>query len=342
MNQKFGYTTVDTIFAKFSRDLRGNEVNEADMVEWIGEALSFMKVAEIQEEAVAFIEVADYKAELPCGFQSVIQVARNNNWVKNENESCVCPSNVLINSITTQEVIVDNTLPPEPLDQPIVDCEGNIIGEYEMAYYRPYFDLKYEYYGWNSSRYFKENYTPIRLANHSFFNTMVATEQDEAIKEIYNSNTTDEYTLAGGFPNYALRFSFKEGSIALSYLRTVIDAETGYPVIPDNILFISAITYYVKWKISERFRWEGREGSAQESRDAEEHWLKYVRQAINHIKMPHGVDQYQNIMENSLYLIPRTRKYYGFFGNLGREEDRRFNNPDNRRRYTFNRYGRIY
>ena len=56
--------------------------------------------------------------------------------------------------------------------------------------------------------------------------------------------------------------------------------------------------------------------------------------------MPSGIDQYQNIMENSLYLIPRTRKYYGYFGKLGREEDRLFNNPDMRRKYSFNRYGR--
>ena len=44
--------------------------------------------------------------------------------------------------------------------------------------------------------------------------------------------------------------------------------------------------------------------------------------------MPTGVDQYQNIMEQSMYMIPRFKKYYGFFGSLGREENKAFNNSN--------------
>ena len=70
-----------------------------------------------------------------------------------------------------------------------------------------------------------------------FLGSLVA---EETSTGLYNSSS-DEYTIAGGFPNMNLRFSFKEGQIALAYLRTVIDPETQYPVIPDDIKFITAI-----------------------------------------------------------------------------------------------------
>ena len=325
MKQKLEYTSMETIFSKFNRDLRGTDISESDLVEWAAEALGFMKVVEIQEEALAFIEVQNHQAELPCGFQAVIQIARNNDWIS---DSGTCTSDIVETTMEDETTITEPTF---------IDCQGNLIGDPDIAYYRPYFDLQYEYNQWIGSGYFREKYTPVRLANHTFLGSLVA---EETSTGLYNSSS-DEYTIAGGFPNMNLRFSFKEGQIALAYLRTVIDPETQYPVIPDDIRFITAITYYIKWKMAERLRWSGREGFQLEAQDAEQKWNKYVRQAINSVKMPQGVDQYQNMMEQSLYLIPRHRKYYGYFGKLGREEDRLFNNPDQRRKYSFNRYGRF-
>lgn len=325
MKQKLEYTSMETIFSKFNRDLRGTDISESDLVEWAAEALGFMKVVEIQEEALAFIEVQNHQAELPCGFQAVIQIARNNDWIS---DNGTCTSDIVETTMEDEATITEPTF---------IDCQGNLIGDPDIAYYRPYFDLQYEYNQWIGSGYFREKYTPVRLANHTFLGSLVA---EETSTGLYNSSS-DEYTIAGGFPNMNLRFSFKEGQIALAYLRTVIDPETQYPVIPDDIRFITAITYYIKWKMAERLRWSGREGFQLEAQDAEQKWNKYVRQAINSVKMPQGVDQYQNMMEQSLYLIPRHRKYYGYFGKLGREEDRLFNNPDQRRKYSFNRYGRF-
>jgi len=47
------FTSIDRIISKFHRDLRGTDVNESDMVEWIGEALEFLKVPQIQDQAIA-------------------------------------------------------------------------------------------------------------------------------------------------------------------------------------------------------------------------------------------------------------------------------------------------
>ena len=95
--------------------------------------------------------------------------------------------------------------------------------------------------------------------------------------------------------------------------------ETGYPVIPDEIEFITAITYYIKWKMAERLRWSGREGFNLEAQDAEQKWMKYMRMALNKMKMPKGIDQHQNMLEQTFYLIPNHRKYYGFFGKIDRK-----------------------
>ena len=340
MKQQTQYTTVERIFAKFSRDLRNTEVHESDIIEWTAEALEFMKIAELQEEAVSFIEVKNHKADLPLGFQSVIQIAKYNNWKGSQDDS-LSPCNIVNNIISEDSLndcghiilgnFTDNNLV-------VTDCNGQIIdGEENVVYYRPYFDLKWEYQGWYNSNYYRQNFSVVRLANHSFFNSLVCSETNPEIKEMYNSSVF-EYTLAGGFPNMELRFSFQEGYIALAYLKSIIDPQTGYPAIPDDISAITAITYYIKWKMAERFSWEGREGFALEAKNAEERWLKYIRQYLNKTKMPKGVDQYQNLMEQTHYLIPRQRRFAGYFGNLGREEYRRFNNPDYRRKLTYGRY----
>lgn len=346
MRQKFTYTSLNTILAKINRDLRGADIAEADIVEWAGEALGFMKIIEVQEEALAFLEVKDYQTEIPDGFQYVIQIARNNSFNSAEKLSSLdVLSNMNCGSVISSEpeasrVIVDNKC--EPIDCTKVactDCQGNLLHEPELAYYRPYFDLKYEFSGWLGNTYYRENFTPVRLANHSFIGSLVAEVKDEVNHRLYNQSTIDEYTIVGGYPNLCLRFSFKEGLVALSFVRAKVDEETGYPLIPDNSLFINAISYYIKWKLAERLRWSGREGFSEEAREAERLWKKYLRQALNYAKMPQGVDDYQNLLEDSLYLIPRHRKYYGFFGKLGREENRLFNNPDRRRKFAQNRYG---
>ena len=89
----------------------------------------------------------------------------------------------------------------------------------------------------------------------------------------------------------------------------------------------------MEWK-----SWNNREGAAGLVQDYERKWLKYARQAKNFMKMPKGIDQHQNLLEQSHKLIPRKRTYYGYFGSLGRLENRTFNDPDNNRNYTNNRY----
>ena len=158
---------------------------------------------------------------------------------------------------------------------------------------------------------------PVRLANNNLFHNIVCKELTPEIENLYRG-CEDTYALIGGLGKSVLRFSFKEGQVALAYLKVGIDETTGYPLVPDDISLITAITYYCKWKISERKRWEGREGFIREAQDAEAHWLKYVKQTRNKVRRPKTRDDFQNLKDSSLYMIPDHNKYNNFFGNLNR------------------------
>lgn len=332
MNQRFQYVTVDTILSKYLRDFRGNELNEDDAIEWIGEALGHMKMATLSEEAIAFLEVKNYQAALPNGLHYIIQIAKNNAWTPTD--KITCSPQAIVTELTTetpQSGCGCSTCCSTPAnDVVLLDCQGELIGSPEVAYYRPYFDLQYEYLGWVHSKSFRTKFTPVRLASHTFFNTLVCqTSQSEGL---YNNHSTDEYTIVED----QLRFSFKEGLVAVAYLRTKVDIDTGYPMVPDDESAKAAITYYLGWKVKEREAWNHREGAMQIAQVAEARWLKYIKQFKNKAKMPWGTDEYQDLMEQSNYLIPRNKRYYGFFGKLGRAEDRIFNDPNftNKYRYT--------
>ncbi len=312
--EKFQYISVNNILAKFHRDFRGLDVNESDAIEWAGEALGFMKIASAQKEFVCFAEVKNHEVQLPTGLHYVIQVARNTTFVP---EKPVTANELICN---LDEETEEETTTNVPV---VLDCQGKIVGDYDVAYYRPFFNLQYEYTGWRNSTYCQEEYEPVRLANHSFFNSLVCQDpQDAAVYR--NNNMYEEYTLIEG---NTLRFSFKEGFVAIAYLGQKIDNE-GYPMIPDDEYARNAITYYLTWKFKQRECFMHREGACQLSDRAEAQWNKYIKRFKNKAKMPHGLDQYQNLAESSRYLIPRHNRFYGFFGNLGKMEDRRFNHPN--------------
>ncbi len=322
MQDRFQYVTVDTILSKYLRDFRGVELNEDEAIEWIGEALGFMQMASASEEAIAFLEVKNFQAVLPNGLHYIIQVAKNNAWSPTAVESC-----------SPQIIVEDITPVPTTGSIVVTDCCGDCINDQDIGVYRPYFDLQYEYLGWVHSKAFRTKFTPVRLANHTFFNTLVCeTEQDAGLYSKNTASVTDEYTIVGD----QLRFSFQEGHVALAYLRQRVDPETGYPMIPDDESAKAAITYYLGWKTKEREGWNHREGAMQIAQIAEQRWLKYIKQFKNKAKMPWGTDEYEDLMEGSNYLLPRRKRYYGFFGKLGQAEDRIFNDPNftNKYRYT--------
>lgn len=283
------YVSINRIFSKVNRDLKGTETQETDVIEWIGEALDFMKVPQILVEDVAFVKVTDYHAAMPENLHMITQIARNKGY--DPTVVADCP---------TEEVV-------DPVVEEICATEVEVV------------DLDWTYTIWTSGEDYKKNYAPVRLATGSFFNTIVCREKDESLY----ATCADEYTIVGEVDKL-LRFNFIEGEVAVSYLRNTVD-DSGYPLIPDNISYITAIVYYIKWKIAEMYEWAGRDGWAAKAEKAEVRWNKYAKQAKNFMKMPKTLDQYQNLLEQTHYLIPNHKRYYEYFGNLSKSQPRNFN-----------------
>ena len=326
---KFNFTSVDRVLSKLHREV--SQVEELDAIEWIGEALEFLQVKESADEALCFMKVKNYETEMPEYLLNIIQIARYNNYEEKQDYNEETQEEEEIVSDTQEENCLDTNNP--------LDCEtGSPLfgGHNPLNDYYPNYNINYQ--TWITSDFCVNNFSVVRLANHSFFNSVVCPEKDLYEPQLHHDETfyqypetIDEYTIIGTVDR-KLRFSFKEGYIAIAYMRTAVDEETGYPLIPDEISYITAITYYLKWKLAEVEFDSQREGSLQRSQVYEQKWLKYARQAKNNAKMPKTVDDYQNLLEASHYLIPRHDRYYNYFGKLGRREERPFNNPDQNKR----------
>lgn len=315
------YVSVDTIISKLIRDLGVDAINEDDIIEWTAEALEAFSSVDLLEEAVAFIEVRNHQFELPKRIDSIIQIARKNNWSR-QDESCT-PCNMLND--------LQDTLPESSSscyiggkcssadDLVPLDCDGSPLFDTELVYYRPYYDFRAEYFDWRNSRYYKEKWTPVTLKNHTFFNSLVCPEESDGL---YN-NSKDEYSIVG---NKVVRVSFQDGFVAVAYNRYLLD-DDGYPMIPDTYSAKTAVTKYITYKISERNFYANRAGSESRLQKAESDWQWYCKQAGNEILMPKGVDQFENLLRQRNYLLPRNHRYNKFFANLSAPENRIFMNP---------------
>lgn len=310
------YTSVYNVLAKFRRD-SGLSVEEADFIEWTGEALQAIGTAQSLEECVAYIEVEDFECTIPAGLNYIIQVAVNN-----------CEP-------VTTATITESTTTSEGSGQPVpLDCNGTPVTDYELAYYRPYFDLIYEYEGWLGNPYFKQCFTPIRLADHSFFKTVVCQEQNPGVQYLYQSSVY-EYSVMDPY----LRFSFKEGQIAIAFLRTKLD-DLGFPQIPDHYSVREAITRYVRYKLFQRQYDTSTEPFIERKFiKAENDWQWYCGQAGNYLMMPKTIDDMEDLTQSRSYLIPKRYSYYNFFGKQNQFEKRTWDRFENRlyyRGYTHN------
>lgn len=323
--RNINFTKVDRILAKVYRDLgETDDLNESDVIEWIGEALEFMRVPKSNTQAVSFVKVTDHHADMPCGLEVILQIARHNNW---EEENCECP--VCPNPEQETDTL-DCEEETEPNSSSVLTACDIMRAEDYPNSYKPYFDMQWDFIPWTSNSIYRENYTPVRLSNNVFFNSLVCKEKNEGL---YHS-CEDEYTIVGDYDR-KLRFSFKEGFVAISYVKMPIDSETGYPLIPDHPSYMAAITYYIKWRLASKYAWSGREGFVGLQQDSQKNWLRYAKQAKNALKMPDSIDELQNLLEETHQMIPNHRRYYGFFGNLGREESSKFKDPRHRNRYRY-------
>jgi hypothetical protein len=321
------YTSTDRIFSKLSRDLGTQDFHETDVVEWTGEALEAIDAITMYQEAVAFMEVKNHQVTLPKFANSIIQIAQNNEWTAEDTSSC------------TVETIADGINCPDEREDDCncsnykyipVDDTGTPIFESDMYEYRPNINVLAEYINWVGCDYYKKKWTPVRLKNNSFFNSIVCTESNA---EGLYTNSSAEYTLIG---QNAIRFSFETGYVAIAYTRQMLD-EKNYPMIPDHYAYTTAVVKYVTLRLMERDFYANRQGSEARVSKAEADWQWYCGQAGNRALMPRGIDQFQNLLEQRQYIFPRMHRYYQNFEDLSRLENRVFNDPDGRNQHNYGR-----
>lgn len=299
------YTTIERIINRLGRSIPEDYINETDIIEYTGEVLEHLKNFNNQIQSVKVLEVNNNETELPDYLTGILQVARINYDIEKNNP---CKGEPI--------------LPTENIYNPNIsgcgcdDCEeleeliGNLQDKSNRFEISNIFDVPYVSL---MSFYKRDLITPIRLSNHVFFNSIVCEEKFK----VYCPNCTDEYDIVGTIDK-KFRFNFKSGWVVLSYLRSAIDKNTGYPLIPDEENCLATITYYIKWKIAERLSWDKPQQYINMARENERLYYKYIKQAKNYFKMPKYIDHFQDSLEETHNLIPDYNKYYGFFGNLSR------------------------
>lgn len=181
------------------------------------------------------------------------------------------------------------------------------IGKAEVSndsIFYPFTNLDY-----SSIEYFANRFIALRLANHNLFGSLVLMEDENTM---FNG---DEYSVVDNM----LRFSFKEGQILVVHYRQPLDEKTGYPLIPEVVSVIQAVTSYVTFKYMQRNWYSGRQGYGDKMNVAKQDWHWYCGQAKATLNMPKGVQGYQQLLETNHSMLPDHNRYYGFFGNLAKK-----------------------
>lgn len=313
--------SMETIFSKVSRDYKSG-ISRLDILDWTAEALSFIGTKSITEDAVAFLKVENYQCELPSNLHFIYTIGKfNGNYEKDFLELCPkdiqteiqpdAPPEVKL-QVSCGCVSMDNTLSANDPRNLSVDLgavtltEDGIALSEDISFRQiPYFHLTFGVHSWTSSNYKRNNFTPIRLAKHDFFLA------EEKMKMQMYKGVVDEYKV---LPFGHLRFSFKEGVIAISYNRTAVDQKTGYPMVPNSIVHQTAITKYIAMKVAEREFFDNREGSSSKLQKFEQDWHWYCGSAQNLDMVPKGDEEFKEIADIWNTMLPREGGYNEFFG----------------------------
>ena len=120
--------------------------------------------------------------------------------------------------------------------------------------------------------------------------------------------------------NNHLTLSEKEGRVCMAYLAIPTDNE-GLPLIPEDTSYQLAIKKYLTMKI-DYIAW--RRGELQQGvfQHSEQEWSWYVGQAGNKAKMP-SIDQLEAIKNQTMRLLPKVNQHETFFRSLGKPEIRK-------------------
>jgi hypothetical protein len=120
--------------------------------------------------------------------------------------------------------------------------------------------------------------------------------------------------------NNNITLSVKEGKVCMAYLAIPTDEE-GLPLIPEDTSYQLAVKKYLTMKV-DYIAW--RRGTLPQAvfEHSQQEWAWYVGQAGNKAKMP-NIDQLEAIKNQTMRLLPKVNAHETFFKSLGSPELRR-------------------
>jgi len=141
-----------------------------------------------------------------------------------------------------------------------------------------------------------------------------------ATSDFIISSNSPEYSVGGN--NYKINdgwifTDFKDGLLEIAYEAFPVDGN-GYPAIPDDERYLSAVESYISFKIAKRL-WIQEKMSTEKKNDFEKEWLFYVRSAKTRAQMP-NIDEMETLKNQVLRLIQHPDRHKKQFIQLGEEE----------------------
>jgi hypothetical protein len=288
-------TTVHSVISKVVRDfaLEDNEVRWQDMIEWIAEGINQIGAYAQYTEKEAIIAIEDYKGVLPCDFYRSIRFLDGCSLGNNFNGPYWDLTNKLLEQCGYQET---NT--------PCTVENGDCYQVVDMYSFQKLQLMQYSKIGYFSN----------------FFGNL---KRNGGLmdKGVTFTGVSDSYNIN----HDTITATFRYGYVALRYLAIPVD-EQGYPLVPDDISYLEALT----WKCVEKLATRGHQFKNPVFNDFEAakfYWNKYCMQARGVANAP-DPDMMQRLANIWGTLSINYDKYYTDFNSLG-----------NRNMYNLNGHG---
>lgn len=253
-------------------------VSYGDIIEWCAKAMGQIDAVETYMPDVAIKEVRDYQAQLPPGVLQVNQIL----YKANENGECC----------------VDN-LNRDDYAQMLDAYKCCVSTESDLTT-----SLKIKSECFLNS--LTSDWLPMRASTSNFMMTVLCENSPNL-----TANCEAEYLIR---PDGSIVTDFREGTIIISYMSAPV-SDSGNPMIPHDEELIEALRLFCMTKIWEK-RWNRHEqGAWQRYQHYKGEWGRYKNMVRGKLKLP-TEDQWQNIIDYSVNLLPKKDRYYSYFGTL--------------------------
>ena len=274
------------------------ELPWVDCMQWAEEALNLIghprqyirKVTGHMEHPN--LDIKNYRAELPCDFYSLEQIAVNG-----------LPAEY---SGNTFHHLMDGACCG-------IECYTTLANDVKERYWGELVKVTEDVNEDGTSNYGASYYVE---RNDTLSNTeegLMSFDMTTTVDSNFNPITFD-------INNNNITLSVKEGKVCMAYLAIPTDIN-GLPLIPEDTSYQLAVKKYLTMKI-DYIAW--RRGELQQAifQHSEQEWQWYVGQAGNKAKMP-NIDQIEAIKNQTMLMLPQVNHHETFFRGLGSPELRK-------------------